>query len=472
MLVGRTRNLFRRIHLCLAVVFGVFFILMGLTGSIIAWMDELDRALNPELLIASASAATVPARLDNPQLIQQVSERLQADPRYGRPNSLKVPQAPDEVFVASYRVKEAGAMVTDMSSNKDAKATGVFTSASVVLDDPQQKTEHKHHHHAQAGASAMASDMSAAKDQKGGKKGAERMGMSVQRLVYIDPYTLAIKGEREWGRNGLSRTTIIPTIFFLHHFLLAGATGKIITGIVAIALFTVSLVGLLLWLPRMRWRAIRQAWRISYQGSLGRLSVSSHRFFGFFVAPVLMFMAFSGMYFNVPQWVMPIIQSTMTVTQPTRMGSAPMASSSQSAAPDAMSVEPQSLSAIVSAAESRFPAAPVTRIQLPRKANDPYELRLHQAVEAGEGGGTRVTVDSLSGQVIKVVNPMQAASGDVFLSWLFPLHSGEAFGVLGKVFISIVGLMPLAFAVTGTVMWLRKRRNCLQQAPVTAGTSA
>ena len=58
-----------------------------------------------------------------------------------------------------------------------------------------------------------------------------------------------------------------------------------------------------------------------------------------------------------------------------------------------------------------------------------------------------------------MADPLRAPGGDRFLAALFPLHSGEAFGTAGKVFISVLGLTPLAFFVTGLVVWLKFRRK-------------
>ena len=77
-----------------------------------------------------------------------------------------------------------------------------------------------------------------------------------------------------------------------------------------------------------------------------------------------------------------------------------------------------------------------------------------------------MSVDSGDGKVLRVVDPMEARSGDKFMSWLFPLHTGEAFGTAGRVFVSVAGLLPLMFFVTGLVVWLRLRRKPKKQARV------
>lgn len=57
-----------------------------------------------------------------------------------------------------------------------------------------------------------------------------------------------------------------------------------------------------------------------------------------------------------------------------------------------------------------------------------------------------------------MINPLTVTGGDAFLSWMFPLHSGEAFGTAHRVFMTVAGLLPLGFFVTGLLLWLRRRR--------------
>ena len=49
-------------------------------------------------------------------------------------------------------------------------------------------------------------------------------------------------------------------------------------------------------------------------------------------------------------------------------------------------------------------------------------------------------------------------AGDNFLALQRNLHSGERLGLLGRIVICGVGLLPLLFVITVTVMWLRQRR--------------
>jgi uncharacterized iron-regulated membrane protein len=110
------------------------------------------------------------------------------------------------------------------------------------------------------------------------------------------------------------------------------------------------------------------------------------------------------------------------------------------------------------AALDAFPAARVSRVGLPAKPCLPYEIRLRQPGEVRQGdGNTRVTVDAATGRILRVRDPLRAPVGDRFLDWQFPLHTGEAFGNTGRAIITVAGLAPAAFMLTGLAVWWRRK---------------
>ncbi|MCP3023914.1 PepSY-associated TM helix domain-containing protein [Cupriavidus basilensis] len=379
MVTGRLRVVFVKIHLYLGLWLGLLFVMLGLTGTVIAWRDELDALLNPALLTASAEVPMPVA----PATVQAVAERLQADPHYGRPTLLMLPSAPHAVFIAWYPLK-----------------------------------------------------------------GTPNAGRS--RQVMVDPVTLAVKGERVWGEPGLSRPLLLPTLFQLHHYLLSGETGRTILGITGMLLLILVIGGVVLWWPKLKPRAVLNAFRISHGGSWSRFNYSLHRTAGIFAAPVLATMAFSGWYLDLPKWVTPIVARVMTVSPPGKPASA--------AAPAGTPL--LGVAQAVSTAQALYPAALVTRVSFPRKAGDPFEVRLRQPGEVRQGSGaTRLWLDAHTGKRLGVRDPMDAPAGDTFLNWMYPLHTGEAFGLVGRAFISVFGVVPLMFAVTGVLIWWKRRRG-------------
>jgi uncharacterized iron-regulated membrane protein len=236
----------------------------------------------------------------------------------------------------------------------------------------------------------------------------------------------------------------MPTLFHLHRYLLAGAAGKTVIAVSGLALLFMSVVGLVLWWPKATVAAWRKAFTVAHRGSWPRFNVSFHRAAGAVVAPVLAVLGFSGCLFNQPQWIRPVVGSVAAVSPQEKI---------QGGAADNIGA-----ARAAQTAAGLFPAARVSRVGLPAKPGMPYEIRLRQPGEVRQGdGNTRVTVDAATGRVLRVRDPLHAPAGDAFIDWQFPLHTGEAFGTVGRAVISIVGLSPAAFLVTGLAVWWRRR---------------
>jgi uncharacterized iron-regulated membrane protein len=323
-----------------------------------------------------------------PALIQAVGEALARDPRYGTPDMLETPERAGDVFVAWYRVAPV--------------------------------------------------------------RGAAPWVLSVSRQVMVDPANLRATGERNWGELGLSRPLLMPTLFHIHRYLVAGEVGKVIVAITGVSLVLTVITGMMLWWPRLVRMAIWNAVTVRHGGSWPRFSFQLHRAGGLFAAPVLLMSALSGIHFNMPQWVTPVVSVVSPVTPHAKLKN--------------RSIEPADgmpVAAAVIAAQGRFPGGRVSRVSFPARAGQPFEIRVRQPYELRQGpGATRISIDSGDASVLRVIDPARAQGGDKFLSWLFPLHTGEAFGVGGRIFISLFGFVPLAFFVTGLVIWtkLRKKR--------------
>ncbi|MFZ6766591.1 PepSY-associated TM helix domain-containing protein [Undibacterium sp. Di26W] len=387
MLSKSVRAVLLRLHLWLALVFGSVFVVLGLTGSIISWMPELDHLLNPSLFKSTHTASN--AERVTPAMVQAAVDMLQADDhngrygRYGRPRQVMIPASTAEVFVAWYP------------------------------PTPQDRSI---------------------------------FGQNWSRQVMLDPMTMAVTGERNWGEYGLSPALLIPTIYHLHRYMLLGETGKTVIAVCGLMLILMSVSGLFLWLPKPAWKALRQALTVNFSASAMAVNFRLHRMSGFFALPVFLLLGFSGTYFNQPRWIVPVISTVLPVTGTRETGNANKPAEQVISVAQAMQY-----------AQDVFPQARITRLGLPSSTATAYEIRLRQATEIHRGdGASRISVDAESGRILRVIDPLRGQSGDRLLTWLFPLHSGTAFGTVGRIFISCFGLMPLILMVTGWRMW-RKR---------------
>jgi uncharacterized iron-regulated membrane protein len=96
-------------------------------------------------------------------------------------------------------------------------------------------------------------------------------------------------------------------------------------------------------------------------------------------------------------------------------------------------------------------AAPAWRVQL-KRPDDPAPVT--------------VMIDDRSGVAATAAAP---GSGDRAASWVRWIHEGSHSGPVWTFAVFLTGVAPTIFAVTGTIMWLRrraaKRRNALRAAP-------
>ena len=74
-------------------------------------------------------------------------------------------------------------------------------------------------------------------------------------------------------------------------------------------------------------------------------------------------------------------------------------------------------------------------------------------------GDTIAWVHPVTGQILVERSDRTRTAGETLMHWLFPLHSGTAFGTAGMVAMSATGAMPMLFVLTGLWVWLRKRRG-------------
>lgn len=388
MFYGRARSILRHLHLYAGLFFGSLFVLSGLSGSSIVWLPELDSRLNQDLFQAmpASGASQEGATRITANRVQEIIEVLAANPAYGRPTRMTLPEHANEALVAWYPVKPS--------------------------------------------------------------RNASPLSLKIDRQVMVNPYTLQVNGERNWGEIGISRRALMSTLFYFHRYLVAGELGKYLIGISGLVLFITSLIGFVLWWPKPNLSAFRRAFTISHGGSWLRFNYSFHKVIGFFAAPILIVIGFSGWYLNLPKWVTPIVSSIATVSEPGKQN--------DQAAILGTPIPPERALTI---AQALYPNARISRISLPTMASAPYKITLRQPNEVRQDdGATRVTIDAYSGKILRLQDPMNAPGGDTFLNWLYPLHSRAVFGNAGRVFLTFFGVVPLLFFISGCGIWLRRRK--------------
>lgn len=372
----RGRKIFLRVHQTIGLFAGAVFVLIGLSGGVLAFREDIDEWLNAPLM-----------RVEIP-----------AQPAY-RPL--------DEIIAAA-----AAAMPPDGKLER--------------LTPPRH-----------LGASAAITYMVETDDLD-----------SYFYELFVDPYTAKVKGQRLalHGERTFSQP-LIQIVMAFHWTLLLGPNNAYIVGGVGILIFISVLVGLYLWWPRNGawWLGLKVKWGAGPE----RVAYDLHRSIGVYFAAILLVMLFTG----VAMIFKPATRAVATLFSPVRADpdfgkSKPIAGQTPIGVDEAVAI-----------ADKVFPDGKLHWVLLPSTPNGVYVVGKQSKDEPNRTKTYRnVGIDQYSGEILQVQDRGRFTAGEKFLEWLFPLHTGEAFGEIGRPFVTLFGLTPLILYVTGFLRWRQKRR--------------
>lgn len=355
-----------KIHLYLALIAGFFFALMGLTGSLGIYREELDELLNPQLVI------------EQPQGSYQSLDRIMVSVHAAHPNrygswTLEMPRSPHGMITAWYD-----------------KPTETFFELYAPL------------------------------------------------MVSVNPYTGEVVANRFWGKTATTWLLDLHTQLRLDRF------GWNVVGFLGLLLIISCGTGLYLWWPGIS--ELGQALKIRHRAGMMQLTFDVHRLLGLFSAVALLLLASTGFLLSYPSVLEFLAGSSgMEHGQTGR-------NITSTAVPNN---HPTGLAAASIVAQGPFPRAELRRVTTPTGDTGIYRINLRQSSEINHRHPfTTVWVDRWSGQIKEVRNPAKFSKGEIFASWIWPLHTGEALGATGRFVWFFAGLSLFVLYVSGLLRWL------------------
>jgi len=364
----RNRTTWIKIHLYLALIAGFFFALMGLTGSISVYREELDELLNPKLVIGQPS--------DKRQSLDKIMGAVQAahPNRYGS-WTLELPRS----------------------------AHGMIT---VWYDKPRETF----------------------------------FELYAPLMVSVNPYTAEVVASRFWGQTATTWLLDLHTSLRLDRF------GWNAVGMLGLLLMVSIGTGVYLWWPGLLeiWAALK----INHHDGMMRLAFDLHRLIGLLSASALLLLAFTGFHLSYPS-----ILETLTGSTGMEHGETGRNIIS-TAIPNN---HPVGLESAEFVARAPFPRAELRRVTTPAGDSGIYRINLRQGSEINQRHPyTTVWVDRWSGQIKEVRDPSRFTSGETFTTWIWPMHTGEAFGATGRLLWFLTGLGLFVLYISGLLHWLHR----------------
>lgn len=278
--------------------------------------------------------------------------------------------------------------------------------------------------------------------------------------VALDPVSGAVQGRRMWGAVSLTRENLLPFLYKLHYSMHIPdgwgiELGILFMGIVGIVWVVDCFIALWISFPNLS--AWKKSFVFRWQHGGYKLNFDLHRSGGVWVWLLLLTLAVTSVSMNLNfQVVRPLVSQFSTLTP----------SPFELRKPSPRPIEPL-----------------ITRAGILKLANQEASRR-HWTKPAGaifyspefgvygvgffESGHEHGDIglgnpwlyfDGNTGKAMGAQIPGSGSAGDIFMQAQFPLHSGRIAGLPGRIMVSCLGMMVAMLAVTGVVIWARKKRS-------------
>lgn len=268
-----------------------------------------------------------------------------------------------------------------------------------------------------------------------------------ERHVFVDPYRATVTGERlvKPADSAIPRA-FIPFMFNLHYqLLLPWDIGGPIVGILALLMILSVLTGLIIWWPLTgKWR---QALTIKRRASRERFNFDLHKTVGVYTLAVMMALLVSAVYMNLPETFYTLVNAFSPTINRYQVKSLPPFDRPALALAQAVEI-----------ANARYPKG---RLDWLYPATEPDAA--HTVCKSGLGlshftDHACVVIDQYSGKILHIEAPDVGTAGESFARWQWFLHSGQAFGLTGRILVCLTGIACALLYVTGFIRWRQKRR--------------
>lgn len=438
-----TRRFWVLVHRYAGLYMACFLIVAGVTGSVIAFYDELDRTLNPYL------RRVVPrdTALDAPALIERAEARVPE----GRVTDIILDQVPDES--TRLRMKPR---------------TNPVTGEPYVLDFTELYLD----------------------PYTGRELGRRSFGDLSQGLVNLMPfiyrfhYSLALGEIGTWllGIAALIWTVDCFVGFYLtlppggtkRHQILTRHAGRdcrhpkhkeVKSPLPSMALDSrQSMAGMTATdiARRSFWHRWKPAWCIKWRAGATRINFDLHRAGGLWVWPMLLVFAWSAVAFNLSEQIYkPVMRTFFEVHDP--LSELPVLATplEQPALGwrDAMRIGRELMAE--QPARRGFSVMREQSLVLDR-VHGVYRFSIYSNRDIGTApGSTTVLFDANSGSLKAYRVPTGQYAGNTVTAWLLALHQGEVFGLPYRIFVCTMGFLIAMLSVTGIYLWIKKRRSQL-----------
>ncbi|WP_275671598.1 PepSY-associated TM helix domain-containing protein [Pseudaquidulcibacter saccharophilus] len=231
-------------------------------------------------------------------------------------------------------------------------------------------------------------------------------------------------------------------VFKLHHYLLLGEKGEVFIGITGLLLLFMTLSGLYLILPVLK----SFEFKFLPKTSKRRDIIAHHRNLGLIFAPMLVIIAISGSAMIFSDSAKSIL-GAITFSKPLKLPKA--------------KIEPSLITAdtiknAINLANHEFPNGEIRIISLPKKPDEPINIRIRQNGEWHGNGRTFISFSPAKNQIIAIYEALKLDRATTVYNGFYPLHSSRGIGLWYKIIVALTGMALLMLGLFSAFSYGRK----------------
>jgi uncharacterized iron-regulated membrane protein len=286
-----------------------------------------------------------------------------------------------------------------------------------------------------------------------------RVGFGRDGTLYLHPYTGAVLGD------GSKLGGALHVVEDWHRWLGSREIGRPFTGAANLAFLAMAISGVFLWWPRTNWPGALTAVVVPSLRLGGRArDFNWHNSIGIWCAPILIVITLTGAVMSY-QWANDLLYRLTGNAPPPGGGQGAMSPGGgrqrRQGGESGASAEarPTSLAAILARAEQQVPGWTAITLRLPQRPGAPVVAVVQEPPDWHPAPRSQLTLDASTAAVVSW-EPFAAQNlGRRLRSWVRPLHTGEAAGVVGQAVAGLASTGGAFLVYTGIALAWRRLRN-------------
>jgi len=286
------------------------------------------------------------------------------------------------------------------------------------------------------------SSITVSKPEKGKKKPGEdeEENEEAKTVVSLNPYTGEVLGP--WNMD----SDFLHTVEQIHKTLLLGDAGKWIIKFNIVIFLFMLLSGMVLWFP-LKKNQVKNAFRMKFDAKWQRINYDFHNVFGFYFLVPLMLVTLTGIW-----WAVKPSQKLVY---------AMFGNGKKEEKKVVSNIQSQSMFSPVEAFESvafKYPGWNEAHVNFAKKETDVVKINLRYPYQIVRKQNV-FEFDRYSGKLLKTEFFKDYSGADMVKHANRSMHTGQAFGLFGKLLMFLASLFAATLPITGFLIWYQKKNK-------------